>query len=141
MADEQPRHIADLTVKQRFRSIFSGSVGNLVEYFDWYVYAAFALYFAPKFFPAGDQTAQLMNTAAVFAIGFLVRIRDYGQGFDNMALQHLFEPFFTTKGRGEGLGLGLFISRVIVERFGGTLHAGNANPGAWLEITLKRASS
>lgn len=73
MVDEQPRHIADLTVKQRFRSIFSGSVGNLVEYFDWYVYAAFALYFAPKFFPAGDQTAQLMNTAAVFAIGFLVR--------------------------------------------------------------------
>ena len=71
----------------------------------------------------------------------LVRIRDYGQGFDSMALQHLFEPFFTTKGRGEGLGLGLFISRVIVERFGGTLHAGNANPGAWLEITLKRASS
>lgn len=63
----------ELTFGGRMRSIFSGSVGNLVEYFDWYVYAAFALYFAPKFFPAGDQTAQLMNTAAVFAIGFLVR--------------------------------------------------------------------
>ncbi|GAC1322223.1 MAG: MFS transporter [Collimonas sp.] len=64
---------AQLSFGGRMRSIFSGSVGNLVEYFDWYVYAAFALYFAPKFFPAGDQTAQLMNTAAVFAIGFLVR--------------------------------------------------------------------
>ncbi len=57
----------------RTRAIFSGSVGNLVEYFDWYVYAAFTLYFAPKFFPSGDQTAQLMNGAAIFAIGFLVR--------------------------------------------------------------------
>lgn len=70
---ETRRHTADLTPGARLRSIFSGSVGNLVEYFDWYVYAAFALYFAPKFFPSGDQTAQLMNTAAVFAIGFLVR--------------------------------------------------------------------
>lgn len=67
------RQTAHLSPSERLRSIFSGSVGNLVEYFDWYVYAAFALYFAPKFFPAGDQTAQLMNTAAVFAIGFLVR--------------------------------------------------------------------
>lgn len=55
------------------RSIFSGSAGNLVEYFDWYVYASFSLYFAPVFFPAGSQTVQLMNTAAVFAIGFLAR--------------------------------------------------------------------
>ncbi|BAL24762.1 MFS transporter [Azoarcus sp. KH32C] len=67
------RQTAQLSPAARLRSIFSGSVGNLVEYFDWYVYAAFALYFAPKFFPSGDQTAQLMNTAAVFAIGFLVR--------------------------------------------------------------------
>lgn len=58
---------------QRFRSIFSGSVGNLVEWYDWYVYAAFSLYFAKAFFPEGDQTAQLLNTAAVFAVGFLMR--------------------------------------------------------------------
>ncbi len=57
----------------RLRSIFGGSVGNLVEWYDWYVYAAFALYFAHAFFPQGDQTAQLLNAAAVFAIGFLVR--------------------------------------------------------------------
>jgi MHS family alpha-ketoglutarate permease-like MFS transporter len=55
------------------RSIVSGSLGNLIEYFDWYVYAAFALYFAPQFFPNGDRTAQLMQTAAVFAVGFFVR--------------------------------------------------------------------
>ena len=58
---------------QRLRSIFSGSVGNLVEWYDWYVYAAFSLYFAKAFFPQGDRTAQLLNTAAVFAVGFLMR--------------------------------------------------------------------
>ena len=57
----------------RLRSIFGGSVGNLVEWYDWYAYSAFSLYFAKAFFPAGDLTAQLLNTAAVFAVGFLMR--------------------------------------------------------------------
>ena len=58
---------------RRLRSIVGGSIGNLVEWYDWYVYSAFALYFAPSFFPNGDQTAQLLNSAAVFALGFLMR--------------------------------------------------------------------
>jgi MHS family alpha-ketoglutarate permease-like MFS transporter len=57
----------------RLRSIVGGSIGNLIEWYDWYAYAAFALYFAPAFFPAGDLTAQLLSTAAVFAVGFLMR--------------------------------------------------------------------
>jgi len=59
--------------RRRIKAIFGGSVGNLVEWYDWYTYAAFSLYFAKSFFPAGDQTAQLLNTAAIFAVGFLVR--------------------------------------------------------------------
>ena len=55
------------------RSVIGGSIGNLVEWYDWYVYSAFSLYFAPSFFPKGDLTAQLLNAAAVFAIGFLMR--------------------------------------------------------------------
>ncbi|MET0654964.1 MAG: MFS transporter [Pseudoxanthomonas sp.] len=62
-----------LSPRQRLRSIFSGSVGNLVEWYDWYVYAAFSLYFAKTFFPQGDQNSQLLNTAAIFAVGFLMR--------------------------------------------------------------------
>ncbi|MFC5579078.1 MFS transporter [Lysobacter niabensis] len=62
-----------LTPARRLRSIFSGSVGNLVEWYDWYVYAAFSLYFAQAFFPAGDRTSQLLNTSAIFAVGFLMR--------------------------------------------------------------------
>ncbi len=57
----------------RLRNIVGGSAGNLVEWYDWYVYTAFALYFAPVFFPAGDRTTQLLNTAAVFAVGFVMR--------------------------------------------------------------------
>ena len=64
---------APKTASQRIKSIFSGSVGNLVEWYDWYVYAAFSLYFAKAFFPKGDQTAQLLNVAAIFAVGFLMR--------------------------------------------------------------------
>jgi len=62
-----------MTAGQRLRSIFSGSVGNLVEWYDWYVYSAFSLYFAQVFFPASDQTTQLLNTSAIFAVGFLMR--------------------------------------------------------------------
>jgi MFS transporter, MHS family, alpha-ketoglutarate permease len=57
----------------RLKSIIGGSTGNMVEWFDWYVYSAFTLYFAPHFFPKGDQTAQLLSAAAVFAVGFVMR--------------------------------------------------------------------
>ena len=53
--------------------MLAGSAGNLVEWYDWYVYSAFSLYFAPKFFPSGDPTAELLGAAAVFAVGFLMR--------------------------------------------------------------------
>jgi MHS family alpha-ketoglutarate permease-like MFS transporter len=57
----------------RLGAVVGGSAGNLVEWFDWYTYSATALYFAPIFFPKGDQTAQLLQTAAVFAVGFFAR--------------------------------------------------------------------
>ena len=57
----------------RLFSAFSGSVGNLVEWYDWYVYSSFAIYFAASFFPGHDLTVQLLNTAGAFALGFLVR--------------------------------------------------------------------
>jgi MHS family alpha-ketoglutarate permease-like MFS transporter len=57
----------------RLRSIIGGSAGNLVEWYDWYAYSAFALYFASAFFPSDNRTIELLNTALVFAVGFLVR--------------------------------------------------------------------
>jgi MHS family alpha-ketoglutarate permease-like MFS transporter len=58
---------------RRLRNIAGGSAGNFVEWFDWFVYASFAIYFAESFFPDGSRTAQLMNAAFVFAGGFLAR--------------------------------------------------------------------
>jgi MHS family alpha-ketoglutarate permease-like MFS transporter len=57
----------------RARAILGGSAGNLVEWYDWFAYSSFALYFAKHFFPKGDQTAQLLQAAAVFWVGFLAR--------------------------------------------------------------------
>jgi MFS transporter, MHS family, alpha-ketoglutarate permease len=55
------------------RAVVIGSLGNLVEWYDFYAYAAFALYFAKSFFPDGNELAQQLNAALVFALGFLVR--------------------------------------------------------------------
>ncbi len=57
----------------QIRQIFGGAAGNLVEWYDWYAYSAFALYFGPRFFPPGDDLAAFLNTAAIFAVGFLMR--------------------------------------------------------------------
>lgn len=57
----------------RLKAIIGGYIGNLVEWYDWYAYSAFALYFSSSFFPEGNTTAQLLNTAGVFALGFLMR--------------------------------------------------------------------
>jgi len=64
---------SELGFGARIKAILIGSSGNLVEWYDFYVYAAFSLYFAKAFFPEGNQTAQLLNTAAIFAVGFLMR--------------------------------------------------------------------
>ncbi|MFI6498380.1 MFS transporter [Nonomuraea typhae] len=56
-----------------WKSVIGGSIGNLVEWYDWFVYASFATYFAASFFPKGDPTAQLLNTFGIFAVGFFMR--------------------------------------------------------------------
>src|ERR1700761_4802570 len=60
-------------MRRRLKAIFIGSVGNLVEWDDFYVYAAFALYFAQAFFPNNDPVVQQLNAALLFAAGFIVR--------------------------------------------------------------------
>ena len=62
-----------MTPGQRLKNILGGSAGNFVEWFDWFAYSAFAIYFSRAFFPQGDQTAQLLNAAAIFAVGFIAR--------------------------------------------------------------------
>ncbi|MEU9604575.1 MFS transporter [Streptomyces sp. NPDC048057] len=59
--------------REHWKKIWVGSAGNMVEWFDWFVYASFATYFAGAFFPDGNETAKLMNTAGIFAVGFFMR--------------------------------------------------------------------
>ncbi|MFC0410714.1 MFS family transporter [Roseomonas elaeocarpi] len=59
--------------RHRITAIMAAASGNLVEWYDFYAYSFTALYFARAFFPNEDPTVQLLNAAAVFAIGFLMR--------------------------------------------------------------------
>ncbi|TCV93071.1 MFS family transporter [Biostraticola tofi] len=59
--------------RQRIKAIVGASSGNLVEWFDFYIYSFCSIYFAHIFFPAGNTTTQLLQTAGVFAAGFLMR--------------------------------------------------------------------
>ncbi|MES2114165.1 MAG: MFS family transporter [Pseudomonadota bacterium] len=66
-----PAHAA--ATHHRIRGIIGACAGNLVEWFDFFVYAYTAIYFASAFFPKGDQSSQLLATAGVFAVGFFMR--------------------------------------------------------------------
>jgi len=89
-------------VQYRLKSIFGGSVGNLVEWYDWYSYSAFALYFSPVFFPNSNPTAQLLDTAGIFAVGFLMRPIG-GWLFGSIADKH---------GRKQSMALSVFIMAI-----------------------------
>jgi MHS family alpha-ketoglutarate permease-like MFS transporter len=69
----EPAHDKTADNRHRIRAIVGASSGNLVEWYDFYVYSFTSLYFAPAFFPAGDTTSQLLNAAGIFAAGFLMR--------------------------------------------------------------------
>src|ERR1700733_4056020 len=68
---DEPMDFVDM--RRRIKALFPGSAGNLIEWYDFYAYAAFALYFAGAFFPNSDPLVQQLNIALVFAAGFLVR--------------------------------------------------------------------
>ncbi len=72
-ATHHPHPIEIADAKRRLKAIFMGSIGNLVEWYDFYAYTAFALYFAPHFFPSSDPVVQQLNAATLFAAGFIVR--------------------------------------------------------------------
>jgi MHS family alpha-ketoglutarate permease-like MFS transporter len=64
---------APQTDRARIGAILIGSAGNLVEWYDFYVYSAFSLYFADAFFPGDDPVAQMLSASGVFALGFFMR--------------------------------------------------------------------
>lgn len=59
--------------RTRLRSIIGGSAGNVIEWYDFLAYSIFSIYFSQAFFPGGNRTVQLLDAAAVAAIGYVVR--------------------------------------------------------------------
>ena len=60
-------------VGRRIKSIFGGSIGNLIEWYDFYVYNSFAIYFAKSFSSSDDPTVQLITSFGIYAVGFFIR--------------------------------------------------------------------
>jgi MHS family alpha-ketoglutarate permease-like MFS transporter len=73
MSEAAHPHYTAEEKRKRVFAIIGASSGNLVEWFDFYVYSFASIYFASQFFPGGDPTAQFLKSAAVFAVGFLMR--------------------------------------------------------------------
>src|SRR5688572_11397876 len=69
----QPAGSAQSIAPSRRRAIIAGSIGNAIEWFDWTIYASFAIFFSGQFFPQGNETAALINSYLIFWGGFLMR--------------------------------------------------------------------
>jgi MFS family permease len=67
-----PGQVTGMTSEERF-VIFASSIGTVFEWYDFYLYAVLAPFFASLFFPAGNDTAALLSAFATYAAGFLVR--------------------------------------------------------------------
>lgn len=95
-----------LSTAARMRAIVAGSLGNLVEWYDFYVYAFTALYFSSAFFPTGDRTAQLLGTSGIFAVGFLMRPLGgwyFGRLADRRGRRHAMQVAIAIMGVGSAL--------------------------------------
>ena len=67
-SNAQPSEVAN-----RLKSIFAGSIGNLIEWYDFYVYNSFAIYFAKSFSSSTDPTVQFITAFGIYAVGFVIR--------------------------------------------------------------------
>ncbi|WP_268175782.1 ATP-binding protein [Methylorubrum sp. SL192] len=82
-----------------------------------------------------------LTAAREEASSWQLRVSDSGSGIPEEHMPHVFDPFFTTKAAGEGLGLGLSLSSLIVRDFGGSLAAGNGTHGAIFTLVLPAAEA
>jgi signal transduction histidine kinase len=87
--------------------------------------------------PATELTRKLLIRSTKNADGVLVQVQDSGPGIEPELADRIFEPFFTTKA--EGTGMGLSISRSIIESHGGQLSLEPASQGALFQFALPGA--
>jgi signal transduction histidine kinase len=83
-----------------------------------------------------DATGRVRVSGAVAGDALVLSVKDNGPGIAPDVKGRLFTPFFTTKGPGRGMGLGLTITRRVVQSLGGTLEVQSA-PGAGSEFVVR----
>ena len=62
-----------MNARSRFRLIAAGTIGNVLEWYDFAIYGYFAVSIGHTFFPEGDPVAQVLAAFGVFAVGYLMR--------------------------------------------------------------------
>src|ERR671932_464487 len=65
--------VLQISPQEERKVIFASSLGTVFEWYDFYLYATLAPFFAALFFPKGNDTAALLSSFATYAAGFLVR--------------------------------------------------------------------
>jgi len=83
---------------------------------------------------SSERPRKLLIRSAKSSDGVLVQVQDSGPGIEAEVAGRIFDPFFTTKA--EGIGMGLSISRSIIESHGGQLSLVPASQGALFQFTL-----
>ena len=71
MSDHHKETTLPSSRKKNLKVLFGIGTGNAMEWFDWNIYALFAVFFAPQFFSSGSPMSDLLKTFGVFAVGFV----------------------------------------------------------------------
>jgi two-component system cell cycle sensor histidine kinase/response regulator CckA len=131
MASNETRHCARLCVELGALPPVRGNEGRLAQVFlNLLSNAAQAL-------PDGQAAEHEIRVIARTSDGQAeVEVSDTGRGIEPGVLPHIFEPFFTTKPVGSGTGLGLAVTRSIVESFGGQISV-RSEPGRGTSFTVR----
>jgi PAS domain S-box-containing protein len=86
----------------------------------------------------GKSQGEITISSSVHANTVNIYISDNGGGIKEGIIEHIFEPYFTTKEEGKGTGIGLYMSKMIIEdNMGGVLSVANNDKGAVFTISMK----
>ncbi len=89
------------------------------------------------FYERSIQNAKILISIKVVNEIVIINIKDNAGGINDEIINSIFTPFFTTKSSKQGTGIGLYITKIIIQdRLGGNILFWNDDLGACFEITL-----
>src|SRR5213079_2902316 len=97
---------AKVPPKERRRVVVAASVGNIIEWYDFYIFGSLASILAVKFFEKGHPVAAFLSTVAIFSVGFLIRpLSAFFFGWLGDKTSHKYTYIVTRTGMGVGTAL------------------------------------